>query len=254
MQGWIKLHRSISDNDLWLSEPFTYGQAWVDLLANAAHKDTSFFVRGIEIRLNRGDLGWSEVTLSKRWKWSRGKVRRYLGMLKNRGMIVQQTNQATSVISICNYCLYQSENGCTEHQIVQQTEHQVVQQTDSRRYTYKNDKNVKNEKEVKPTSESKIPPCPVEKIISMYQDRCSRLPKLRVIPDKTRTAISSRWRQDTKFQTLDFWESFFDYCNDNKFLSGQSNPRPGSDKPFRADLNWLVKPEPFANIINEKYA
>ena len=113
---------------------------------------------------------------------------------------------------------------------------------------------INQEPYIKPTSESKIPPCPVEKIISMYQDRCSRLPKLRVIPDKTRTAISSRWRQDTKFQTLDFWQSFFDYCNDNKFLSGQSNPRPGSDKPFRADLNWLVKPEPFANIINEKYA
>jgi hypothetical protein len=152
MQGWIKLHRSISDNDLWLSEPFSYGQAWVDLLINASHKESLFFIRGIEIRLNRGDLGWSEVTLSKRWKWSRGKVRRYLGMLKNRGMIVQQTNQATSVISICNYCTYQSENVIAEQQTVQQTEHQTVQQTDSRRYTYKNVKNEKNEKNIKTQS------------------------------------------------------------------------------------------------------
>jgi hypothetical protein len=99
-----------------------------------------------------------------------------------------------------------------------------------------------------------ISPCPVEQIINLYQDHCTRLPRLRVIPDKTKNAISARWRQDGKFQSLDFWKGFFDYCNENKFLSGQSNPRPGSDKPFRADLNWLVKPEPFANIINEKYA
>jgi len=155
MQGWIKLHRSISENDLWMSEPFTYGQAWVDLLLNASHKDSSFFIRGIEISLKRGDLGWSEVTLSKRWKWSRGKVRRYLGMLKTRGMIVQQANQYTSVITICNYDSYQSEGADDEHQTVQQTEHQAVQRTDSKRYTYKNVKNVKNEKEVNTMSPAK---------------------------------------------------------------------------------------------------
>jgi uncharacterized protein YdaU (DUF1376 family) len=113
---------------------------------------------------------------------------------------------------------------------------------------------INQEPDIKPTSESRIPPCPIEQIISLYQAHCTRLPRLRVIPDKTKNAISPQWRQDSKFQSLDFWKGFFDYCNENKFLSGQSNPRPGSDKPFRADLNWLVKPEPFANIINEKYA
>jgi len=157
MQGWIKLHRSITDNDLWLSEPFTYGQAWVDLLINANHKGATIFIRGIEVSLNRGDIGWSEVTLSKRWKWSRGKVRRYLGVLENRGMIVQQTTQVTSVITICNYCLYQSENGCHEQQTVQQAVHQTGQQTDSRRYTNKNVNNENNDENIKPTSKSSIP-------------------------------------------------------------------------------------------------
>jgi len=109
-------------------------------------------------------------------------------------------------------------------------------------------------KDIKPTSESRIPPCPVEQIISMYQDQCTRLPKLRVIPDKTKNAISARWRQDTRFQSLQFWEGFFDYCNENKFLSGQANPRPGSERAFRADLNWVVNATNFANILNEKYS
>ena len=42
MEGWIKLHRSISDNDLWTSEPFSRGQAFVDLILLASHKDSFF--------------------------------------------------------------------------------------------------------------------------------------------------------------------------------------------------------------------
>jgi len=108
--------------------------------------------------------------------------------------------------------------------------------------------------ETNTTSKPSVSPCPVEQIITIYQETCTRLPRLRVIPDKTRNAISARWRQDVKFQSIEFWQGFFDYCNENKFLSGQSNPRPGSDRPFRADLNWVVNATNFANIINEKYA
>lgn len=115
-------------------------------------------------------------------------------------------------------------------------------------------KEKEKEKEIQSTAKSKISPCPVEQIIQLYENRCSRLPRLRVIPDKTRNAISARWRQDIKFQSMEFWQGFFDYCNDNRFLSGQAEPRAGGQKPFRADLNWIVKPESFANIINEKYA
>ena len=38
-QGWIKLHRTLQDNKLWYSEPLTKGQAWVDLILLANHKD-----------------------------------------------------------------------------------------------------------------------------------------------------------------------------------------------------------------------
>jgi uncharacterized protein YdaU (DUF1376 family) len=114
--------------------------------------------------------------------------------------------------------------------------------------------NQEPETNITPTAKSKISPCPVEQIIQLYENRCTRLPRLRVIPDKTRNAISARWRQDSKFQSIEFWQGFFDYCNENRFLSGQAEPRPGGQKPFRADLNWIVKPESFANIINEKYA
>ena len=78
MDGWLILHRKLGDNPLWLDEPFTRGQAWVDLLMLANHSPGFIHVQGMKISLMRGDVGKSENTLAARWKWSRGKVRRFI--------------------------------------------------------------------------------------------------------------------------------------------------------------------------------
>ena len=135
--GWIKVYRQIEDGDLWLKEPFTRGQAWLDLIIFANHKDGSFWIQGVEIKVKRGQIAWSEVTMAKRWKWSRGKVRRFLKWLKNDGKTVQQSiQQKTTIITLVNYNKWQQDG----QGLVQPT----VQLTDSRRYINKNDKNDKN--------------------------------------------------------------------------------------------------------------
>jgi hypothetical protein len=137
MNGWVKFHRTLIDSDLWLSEPFTKGQAFVDLFLNANHKGKSFWVRGIEIKVERGQIAWSEVTMANRWRWSRNKVRRFLKWLENDGKTIQQTIQRiTTVITLVNYDKYQSDETTNET-----TERQ---QKDNKRYTNKNDKNDKN--------------------------------------------------------------------------------------------------------------
>lgn len=113
MNGWISIHRKIQDNDLWLSEPFTKGQAWVDLLMLANHKPKVLLKRGIPITINRGEVGWSEEKLAERWKWSRGKVRRFIKYLKTVQQIEQQKSHTLSRIIIKNYDKYQ-ENGTTD--------------------------------------------------------------------------------------------------------------------------------------------
>ena len=103
------------------------------------HKSGFIRARGIKIEVKRGQVGTSQEALSKRWKWSRGKVLRFLNELEMEQQIVQQKNNVTSLLSITNYDEYQTSstaNGTTN-------EHQTVQQTD----TNKNDKNKKNEEE-----------------------------------------------------------------------------------------------------------
>jgi len=134
MEGWIKLHRKLVLSDLWLSETFTRGQAWIDMLILANHKDGFIRVRGINIAIKRGQLGWSEVKLSKRWGWSRTKTRHFLKELEKVQQIVQQKNAVSLLISIVNYDEYQKKD--SKKDIKSTAE---VQQKDT-------NKNVKNEK------------------------------------------------------------------------------------------------------------
>jgi uncharacterized protein YdaU (DUF1376 family) len=111
-----------------------------------------------------------------------------------------------------------------------------------------------NQKEDKSiTQKPAVPACPVEQIIQLYRDTAKRLPSVRIVPDSVKAHIRARWLQDKRFQSLDFWKGFFEYCENNKFLSGQSETR-GDRKPFRASLAWVVNATNFAKIINEDYA
>jgi len=103
MAGWIKLHRKMQDDDLWLIEPFTKAQAWVELLMGANFADKSISIRGNIVKISRGQLGWSELTMAKRWQGSRGKGRRDLQRLNELESITeQQERQITSIGNNCN--------------------------------------------------------------------------------------------------------------------------------------------------------
>jgi len=84
-KGWIKLHRSIMNNEMWLSEPFTKSQAWIDLLLLASGCGDGHYKRGSVYR--------GKDFLSKRWKWSRGKVIRFIDGLEKKGMVTQYSTQ-----------------------------------------------------------------------------------------------------------------------------------------------------------------
>jgi len=157
-RGWIKLYRKISDNSLWLSEKFTRGQAWIDMVLLANHTDGFIRVRGHKIDLKRGQLGWSEVKLSERWQWSRGKTKRFINELESERQIVQQKSNITSMITIVNYDQYQSDSTPDDTASVTAD----GQQTDSKQDTNKNDKKDKNDKK-----EKKIPP-PIKEDIGEF--------------------------------------------------------------------------------------
>ena len=106
--GWFSVDRKLLESDLWLSEPFTRAQAWIDLVGFARFEPGHIRIKGIRVDLARGQVGLSEVSLGKRWRWSRGKVRRYLKELEYDQRIIQQKTNVTTLITIVNYDIYQT--------------------------------------------------------------------------------------------------------------------------------------------------
>jgi len=109
-RGYIKLWRCIEDNDFYFSEKFTKAQAWVDLILIANHKEKIIYVRGVEVLIKRGFVGYSEEGLAKRWGWSRDKVRRFKNSMEIRQQIRQHKSSTLSQIEILKYDLYQPSN------------------------------------------------------------------------------------------------------------------------------------------------
>jgi len=107
MDGWIKIHRQLLSSDSWLSEPFNRSQAWIDLIGLTNFTESYFYIRGVKVTVNRGQLAWGDRKLSERWRWSRGKVNRFLKeLIKEQQIIVTQSN-VVHMITIVNYDLYQ---------------------------------------------------------------------------------------------------------------------------------------------------
>ena len=121
--GWIKLHRSIMDHPLYHAEPFTRLQAWVDLLLMANIDRRVMLVRGVRIEVERGQVVRSKDYLAGRWRWSRSKVKRYLKLLEDEEMIVQQNTSLISKITIVNYDKFQVD----ERNLTQQPHRKVTQ-------------------------------------------------------------------------------------------------------------------------------
>jgi len=144
--GWISIHRKISSNPIWTAEPFTRGQAWVDLLILANHKPGYIYVRGNKIDIKRGQVGWSIQNLAKRWRWSVGKTNRYLNDLKNETQIDMQKNSISSVITIIKYDEYQKNETQTDMQTGSQIDMQIDMQTEHRQLTNNNVNNVNKER------------------------------------------------------------------------------------------------------------
>lgn len=136
-RGYIKLWRSSTESDLYFSEPFTKWQAWSDLLITANHKRRIVNVRGIMVTVEAGSVLAGGDFLASRWKWSRGKVSRFLTYLESETVqqITQHKSNICNVITIVEWDLYQANGTANSTADGQQT----VQQTD----TPKNVKNVK---------------------------------------------------------------------------------------------------------------
>ena len=221
--NYFLVNRSLLHSARWLSEPFTRGQAWVDLFGLAQHTKGFFRIRGIKVDVDRGQLAYSQVSLAKRWKWSRGKVIRYLNELENNGDIVQQNTEVTTIISISKYDLWQGQPETIEQQ--------TVQQTDSRRTANgTHTKNVKNGKktyirENEPLNDQ------VTEVYNHYVEVFGKDPTKYRLSDGRRQKIKARLKEFS----LEEIKQAISNAAGHPFYSG------GGERGWIADLDYICQ-------------
>lgn len=153
-EGWIKLHRAIQEHWLWDDEPFTRGQAFIDLLLMVNHKDKKIMFNGELIEVKKGSKITSLRQLSDRWKWSTNKVKKYLEQLQKDGMINYKCDNKKTLLTIENYSVYQGQGNTEETQKKQERNTEETEKEhrsdaeENQKKTNKNDKEyIKNDKE-----------------------------------------------------------------------------------------------------------
>lgn len=149
MSGWIKLHRKIQDHWLFsFSEP-DKALAFIDLVLSASYQDCTLMIKGRTYQVKKGQFLVSQVTLQKRWKWSQNKVGRFLKLLKNERMLDVETDERTSIITICNYSDYQDGERTNERPNERAGERSGERATDDQTDDIKRNKELKEGEELK---------------------------------------------------------------------------------------------------------
>jgi hypothetical protein len=96
------------------------------------------------------------------------------------------------------------------------------------------------------------PVCPHAEIIEKYHRILPDLPRVQIWTKKRKSCLASRWKEDADRQNLAWWEDYFGIVSKSPFLLGKAEGRNG-DKPFKADLEWLILPNNLPKVLEGRY-
>ena len=107
-KGWISLYRQITDSWLWEDKPFSYGQAWIDMLLTANHEDNDILFEGEVINIPRGTFHTSILKLTYKYGWNRKKTTKFIDLLEKQKMVTTKRTTHGTTVTIVNYDKFQN--------------------------------------------------------------------------------------------------------------------------------------------------
>jgi uncharacterized protein YdaU (DUF1376 family) len=93
--------------------------------------------------------------------------------------------------------------------------------------------------------------CPHNEILELYHSILPSNPRIKTWIGARQQNLRARWREEPKRQDLEYWGRFFAHVAASPFLTGRVMGSNG--RPFSPGLDWLVKPENFAKVIEGRY-
>lgn len=246
MQGWVKIHRDLLDNELWSDKPFTKGQAWVDLLLLANHKDKNVLIGSHTEMVERGSFITSELKLMERWGWGRKKVKLFLNFLESQKMIERNANNKRTAITIVNYGFYQDCDLPKEQQ--KNSKRTAKEQQRDSRGTAKGHKQERKNERMKEYIDTDV--SIMQHSISAIIDAWNQLEPYgikmiyRINPGSKRCtsliALLEQFGEEKVIQAVD-------KVKQSDFLHGKTDAR------FSLNFDWFINPNNFVKVLEGKY-
>ena len=252
-EGWIKLHRSLLDDALWRCSTDSQKVLLVVILMLANHKDNEWIWNDKKFICKRGQFITSLRSLAEKAQISKKAVEGALSKFEKYGFLGTQKGTGGTLITVCNYYKYQSDE--------REGGHLRGQEGDTKGTPRGHNKNDKNDKKIKnirvsqgdPPDENvvKIDPTPYKKIVEIYHNTLPQLRSVITLNDSRKTHIKARWKNE--LDSLEEWQSYFEIVSKSDFLMGRTDPLPPRTKPFEADFDWLIKSSNVIKVCEGKY-
>lgn len=168
--GWISIHRKLGKHWIWEGKPFSYGQAWIDILLECNHSKHKILIKKSLVTATRGQSLNSLKTWATRWGWSVRNVRTFFKLLIKDKMIDTQSVGVTTRLTVCNYSEYQDKRHASDTQPVPQVT-RTRHASDTQVTTNNNDNNGNNDNNV--NKSKRFTPPSLDEIIALFIEKQS---------------------------------------------------------------------------------
>lgn len=242
--GWISLNRGIQGCYLWKEKPFSRGQAWVDLILMANHKDAKVILGNELLEVERGSFITSEVKLMDKWGWGKGKLRAFLKILEEDNMIVKKSDRKKTTITIVKYSVYQdsktTDGPITDHK---RTDNELITDTNNNDNNDNNDNKINNIGTGSGKKKSDNQSIDYQQIADMYNEICISFPRMKSLSDARKKAIKARLNT---YSLADI-KTVFEKAEQSDFMKGKN------DRNWSATFDWMLKDTNMAKILDGNY-
>lgn len=250
LNGWIKVHRQLLEH--WVSQEPELFAFWMRLLLEANHAEVKRMFNGSLITIERGQVIFGLEAFEAKSGISKKKLRRYLDLLQNDGMIGRQATNKYSIITIANYNDYQEEG--RQEAGKGQAEGKPRASQGQHRKNVKNGENVENTNTPLPPRGESVP---FQDIVNLYHEHLPMLPRVANVSEPRKRAMRARWSEkvnvpngkevvEMKCNDLDFWARYFKRAATQPFLTGEKTD-------WAADFDFLLKKNKFIAVLEQKY-
>lgn len=224
-RGWL-------DSDVWENAPYSEREAWSWMIGEASWKDSQKNIGGYPVMILRGQFSHSIRFMATKFQWSVGKVQRFLKKLLRWNMIKTDTatDTAQTIVTICNYNIYQTKRGKTDTATDTDTDTAPIQGRIQTRNPSIQSSQIKEDIYVALESYNLM--AKDKNLPTALKLTAERKKKLKVILDE---------------HGIDGWDNCIKKISLSKFLQGENGDR------WRADFDFIIRNDKFLKIIEGAY-